>query len=351
MNAAGRRPELTVVGYAMWTAAGHDGPSSVAAMRAAAAPSSRANLWDTRAGEELNAFRLTAHQWWEGASFLPHMIAPVIEDCRAWLRDAGEAEDAPVLIGVAPTDRPQRPPDLERIVLDGLDRLLEGGLPGGSTVAASGRAGMPHLLNRAKLTGAPFTIVLGAESFLQQAIIQHYNDASRLLSADNSNGFIAGEAAAAVIVAQGAVPGLVLSGMGVDTEASRAGGSREAPVTGDGLTGAMRAALEAAGRTYHEIDVLMGDLNGEHFKFKEHVIAAGRLDRLPADNRTRRPREHVEHWNLIETIGEVGAALTPAAMGWAFEAGRSGYLPGRVMFTAGEDDGRRAAIVGEWLNG
>ena len=43
---------------------------------------------------------------------------------------------------------------------------------------------------------------------------------------------------------------------------------------------------------------------------------------------------------MVETIGEIGAAHMPAAIGWAFEAGRSGYLPGRVIFSAGED--------GEW---
>ena len=41
----------------------------------------------------------------------------------------------------------------------------------------------------------------------------------------------------------------------------------------------------------------------------------------------------------------------PAAIGWAFEAGRSGYLPGKVIFSAGEDDGRRVAVVGEWSDG
>jgi len=356
MSGQGRDPGLTVVGYAMWTAAGHDGPASVASMRAGVSGAGRAHLWDRATGEPLNAFRVHAHQWWEGAGFLPTLLAPVIEDCRAAIRDLPEAgridpDAVPVLINVAPQDRPARATDLDRIVLDGVAKPPNAPLPRGSSVIAGGRAGLPHLLARAHEIGAPVCILAGVESFLRQAIVDHYDARGRLLSGTNSSGFIAGEAAAAVIVARGRRPGLVLTGMGAGQEPGRDGGSKEAPVTGEGLTDAMRAALQAARTEFHDITVLMGDLNGEHFKFKEHVFASLRLDRLPPEGGSRRPREHLEHWNVIETIGEVGAALMPAAMGWAFEAGRSGYLPGRVMFSAGEDDGRRVAVTGEWSDG
>ena len=99
------------------------------------------------------------------------------------------------------------------------------------------------------------------------------------------------------------------------------------------------------GVQFYDIPVVMADLNGEHFKFKELALASMRVDRLPPEGGSRRPRGHVEHWNVVETIGEVGAALLPAALGWAFEAGRSGFLPGRVMLAAGEDDGMRVALV------
>lgn len=347
-------PGLSVIGYGMWTAAGHDGPSTVAAMRAGVSGAERANLWDYTVGANLNAFRVHAHQWWEGATFLPDLAFPVIEECRAQVPEAlGVApEDVPILLGVAPKDRPDRPPELERILLDGLAERNGRPLPTGSGTIAGGRVALPHLLGRAAetLRRLPVAIVVGVESFLRQRIVEHYIERGRLLCGTNSSGFIVGEAAAGLLVAptgRTRGPELRILGIGAGHERSRDGGSKEQPVRAVGLTEAMRAALKMSQVQFYDIPLVMADLNGEHFKFKELALATMRVDRLPPEGRSRRPRGHVEHWNVVETIGEVGAALLPAALGWAFEAGRSGYLPGRVMFSAGEDDGNRVALVGE----
>jgi 3-oxoacyl-[acyl-carrier-protein] synthase-1 len=354
---SGRRG-LSVIGYGMWTAAGHDGPSSVAAMRAGVSGAKRAKLWDRTIGDSLNAFRVEAHQWWEGPTFLPDLAHPVIGDCRAQVPEnlGVDPADVPILLAVAPKDRPDRIPDLERILLEGLAEKDGRALPPGSAVIPGGRTALPHLLSRAAELArkAPLTIILGVESFLRQSIVDHYIGRGRLLCGTTSSGFIAGEAAAGLLVAPvGKVPGpeLRLSGMGAGHEPSRDGGSKENPVTATGLTEAMRAALTMSGTAFYDIPLVMSDLNGEHFKFKELTLATMRIDRLPPEGRSRRPREHLEHWNVIETIGEVGAATLPAAMGWAFEAGRSGFLPGHVMFLGGEDDGTRIALVGEMTGG
>lgn len=347
-------PGLSVIDYGMWTAIGNDGPTSVAGMRAGVSGAARANLWDYTAGENLDAFRVHAHQWWEGPSFLPELIAAPVEECFARAaRLRRKPSEIPILICVAPRGRPGRPPDLERVVLDGLARTLGRPLPEGSGVIARGRTGLPHLLARAASQKArhPLQILVGAESFLRQVIVAHYIDRSRLLCGTNSSGFIAGEAAAALLVAPTGSTGgpeLAITGMGAGFEPSLDGGSKDHAVTGEGLTEAMRGALQVAGREFYDIPVVMGDLNGEHFKFKELMIATTRLDRLPPEGGSRRPREHVEHWNVAETIGEVGAALMPAALGRALEAGRDGTLPhGRLLAHAGEDDGWRVALVAE----
>jgi 3-oxoacyl-[acyl-carrier-protein] synthase I len=351
---------LAVIGYGMWTAVGHDGPSSVAAMRAGVSGASRANLWDFTVGENLNAFRVRAHQWWEGPTFLPDLAFPVIEECLAQVGSLTTqslrrpAAEIPILLAVAPRDRPDRPPDLERILLDGLAEKLGRRLPPGSAVIPRGRTALPYMLARAARHEAPLHILVGVESFLRQAIVEHYIRRNRLLCGANSSGFIVGEAAAGLLVAragQARSPELRILGMGAGHAESRDGGSKEAPVRGRGLTEAMRQALSMSGAQFYDIPLLMADLNGEHFKFKEAMLATMRVDRLPPEGGSRRPRGHVEHWNVVETIGEVGAALLPAAMGWAFEAGRSGWLPGRAMFAAGEDDGSRVALVAEMAGG
>lgn len=346
-----RAPGISVVGYGMWTAAGHDGPSTVAAMRAGVTGAERANLWDHTAGDNLMAFRVRAHQWWEGPTFLPDLALPVIEECRAQVPQGlgVAARDLPILLALAPPGRPGRPDGLEDMVLDGLAEKLGERLPEGSVAIGEGRVSLPYLIQRASRLGRP-ALIVGVESFLRQLIVEHYIEKARLLCGANSSGFIVGEAAAGLVVAptgRSGGPELKITGMGKGHEPGRDGGSKDAPVSADGMTGAMRDALEMSGRHFYDIPVVMADLNGEHFKFKELALSAMRVDQLPPEGGSRRPRDHVEHWNVVETIGEVGAALLPAAMGWAFEAGRSGFLPGPVMFAAGEDDGTRVALVGE----
>jgi 3-oxoacyl-[acyl-carrier-protein] synthase I len=355
----GVAPGLSVVGYGMWTALGPDGPSSIAGLRGQIIGSETGNLWDPTAGANLSSFRVAAHQWWEGPSFVPELAAPPIEECLAQVANLGSgslrpsASEIPILVAVAPKDRPGRPGNLETLVMEGLARKLGRPLPPGSGVTGGGRTGLPHLLSTAarQMDRFPFQILVGAESLLSQVIVEHYISRSRLLCGANTSGFTVGEAGAALLVARTGLveaPELAITGMGTGVERGRDGGSREAATTGDGLTQAIRSALAVTGIPFYDFPALIGDLNGEHFKFKEQMMAQMRLDRAPPEGRSRRPRGYVEHWNLIEYAGEIGAALMPAQLAWAFEMGRAGLLPqGRALCFAGEDDGRRVALTAE----
>ncbi len=356
-------PGLSVVGYGMWTALGHDGPATVAGIRGKLIGSETGWLWDMASGAPLPFFRVAAHQWWSGPSFLPDLLAPPVEEClaqvAALLPEAlrRPAAGIPVLITLAPDDRPDRPAGLEDLVLDGLERKLGHPLAEGSCAVPGGRCGVPHLLTRAAAQSGryPLQIIAGVESLISQSIVDHYSDRARLKSAANSSGFTVGEAGAALLIAPtGSVDGLELAitGIGAGQEPGRDGGSRAAAVTGEGLTDAMRAALNAANLPFHDIPALMGDLNGEHFKFKEQMLASMRLERAPPEGRSRRTRGHTEHLNAIENVGEVGAALMPLQLGWAFAAGKAGLLAqNRVLCFAGEDDGRRVALTAEFRGG
>lgn len=358
----GVAPGLSVIGYGMWSALGPDGPSTVAGLRSRMATSETGALWDPSGDAGLPLFRVAAHQWWTGPDFLPDLAAPVIEECLAQIGALPaplrrRAAEVPLLIAIAPKHRPGCPPDPEARLLAGLERRLGRALPPGSGVIAAGRTGLPHLLARAAAQADRFAlqILVGVESFIRQSLTDAYLAQGRLFCAANSSGFIPGEAAAALLVARsgaGAGPELAITGMGGGQEPGHDGGSREAPVTGEGLTHAMRSALAAARRDFCDIPCLLGDLNGEHFKFKEAAIATMRIDRPPPENASRRPRGYVEHWNAIEGLGEIGAALMPAQLGWAFEAARQGRLPqGRALAFAGEDDGARVALVLELREG
>ena len=358
----GMAPGLSVVGYGMWTSLGPDGPSTVAGIRGKLIGSEVGQLWDSTIGENLGAFRVAAHQWWTGSTFLPELLAPAIEECLAQVGALTEklrrpAADIPILVAVAPPGRPARPEGLEAAVLDGLAAKLGRAMPPGSGAVGGGRCGLPHLLAQAAAQAGryPLQIIAGVESLVDQRIVDHYIARGRLLCGTNTSGFTVGEASAAVLVAPTGMiggPELVITGMGTGMEPSGDGGSREVAVTGVGLTTAMRAALAAAGRPFYDIPALMGDLNGEHFKFKEQMLAQMRVDRVAPEGRSRRPRGYTEHLNVIENVGEVGAALMPLQLGWAFEAGRAGMLAqNRVLCFAGEDDGRRVALVAEYREG
>lgn len=358
MAEKGISPGLSVVGYGIWSALGHDGPSSIAGIRGQIIGSETGNLWDPTVGANLNCFRVAAHQWWEGPTFLPDLATPPIEECLAQVAQLPAAlrrpaTEIPILVTVAPKDRPARPAELETLVMDGLARKLGRPLPPGSGVIGGGRSGLPHLLATAarQADRYPLQILVGVESLLRQAIVTHYIDRNRLLCGTNTSGFTVGEAGAAILVARSGAtqgPELAITGMGTGMEPGRDGGSREAAVTGEGLTRAIRSALAASGIPFYDFPALIGDLNGEHFKFKEQMMAQMRLDRAPPEGHSRRPRGYVEHWNLIEYMGEVGAALMPAQLAWAYEMGRAGLLPqNRALCFAGEDDGRRVALTAE----
>jgi 3-oxoacyl-[acyl-carrier-protein] synthase-1 len=121
----------------------------------------------------------------------------------------------------------------------------------------------------------------------------------------------------------------------------------ELPLRGDGLTGAVRAALNDAGCGLHHIDYRIADLSGEHYYFKEAALMVGRV--------ARAPRATHEIWHPAECIGETGALAGVAMVVVADHAARRGYAPGRrVLAHFSGDDGARAAAVFEYgsaLNG
>jgi len=263
-------------------------------------------------------------------------------------------QELPVVVILSPLDRPCRAANLDRQVLEDLARKL--GRPAGTSTLVSvdrGRTGIALALQAAEeqmlRRPAPACVIVGVESFLRQKLVKQYIDEGRVLCGINSNGFIPGEAAAAVLICKsGEAPAdeLRITGLGQDMEPNGAGGNASVAVTGTGLTNAIRQALTQAGIEYHQLQFSISDLNGERFKFKERTIAAARLDRAPPPGHPRRPRGYMEIWHPVESIGEVGSAIFPCLLGWAFEAGARGYAPGaHALLHASEDNGERVAIV------
>ena len=263
----------------------------------------------------------------------------------------------PIVLMVAPPDRPFRWPDLDREALEDLAHKLGRKLPRGSALVIGGRTGILQAVQHASALFASgehtACVIAGVESFLRQNVVDHYIGEHRLLTAANSNGFSPGEAGAAILVISESSryrgSELAILGVGLSHDPSGAGGTEQNAARGEGLTRSIRQALADAQIEHREIDVRISDANGEHWKFKEMAFAAARLDRPRAPGALPRRFGMLEHWHPTEFTGEVGTAIGPLSLGWAFHAGEKGYLPGpRVLLNMSEDNGQRVAVVAEF---
>ena len=112
-----------------------------------------------------------------------------------------------------------------------------------------------------------------------------------------------------------------------------------------GMIDAIGQALGQARLPLDDLQYRISDLNGEHYRFKEMVLAMLRYERKP------KPKLF-DLWHPIEYLGDVGAAIAPIVFGVALDAGRKRYGIGpRALCTFGNDDGERAAIVLEFPGG
>jgi 3-oxoacyl-[acyl-carrier-protein] synthase I len=331
---------VAILGTGMVTPVGFDAASSCAAMRCAID-----GFAETRfmfAGEWLIGAAVPFEVGWRGRERYLQMLAPALRECLA--AAAGiPAGEIPVFLAVAEPDRPGRLDGLDQSLLRDVGERLGVTFPSDSVVTAGGRTGGVEALNRARHAvagGCPRAIVAGVDSFLSSPALADYERRRRIMTEDNSDGFIPGEAAAAVLLGPSSeeplAPRLQCLGIGLAHEAAAVESGE--PLKGQGLAQAFRAALADAGVDWTQVDYQITAVSGEQYGFKETALAG---------LKTIRPVKHgFDLWHPSDCIGEVGAAIVPCMLGVALAAARKGYAPGPgVLCHAGDDDGRRAAVV------
>ena len=330
---------LTIVASGMVTALGYNAPSTLAAIRAGVS-GVRSSAWaDDESGEPMRCARVRLPQRRGGSAHLSDLVAPAIYECLAASPEPG----VPLLIGIAHASRAGRPVNLDDELLPGIHARL--GIAGHreSKLYAGDEAGCGQALHEAQRLiengRARYVVVAGVDSFLDRQTLDSYAERRRLLTPANFNGFLPGEAGSAVLV--GAAPtangGLRIAGIGYAQEIATIDDTK--PLRGVGLTAAVKAALASAGIGMADIAFRVTDLSGEHYKFKEAMFAAMRLDHLPRE----RP---LDLWHPIEYLGQIGAAILPCILAWTSHALRLGYAPGpRALCHIGSDDGQRWALV------
>jgi 3-oxoacyl-[acyl-carrier-protein] synthase-1 len=267
------------------------------------------------------------------------MVVPAIRECLVHIGDA-RPESIPLLLCVAEKERPGR--------LEGLDDELfleiqaELGIrfhPRSAVIPRGRVAGALAMLQARELIYEerfPVCIIAGVDSYLIASTLAAYEQKQRLLSSKNSNGFIPGEAGAAILVGSQQPADLLCLGIGTGIEPATV--DSDQPLRADGLVKAFRESFADAGRTIDDLDFRITDSNGEQYWFKEAALALTRTIRVI--------KYGFDIWHPADCIGEVGAAIGPSALGVALAATRKKYVVGPgILCHFGADDGERLALV------
>ena len=253
-----------------------------------------------------------------------------------------ELSTIPLLLCVAEGSRPGRCEGLEDALLSGIAQEWGEQWHADSRVYASGRVGAIQALAEARrliTAGASRCLVVGVDSYLVADTLVAFDGKHRLLTDENANGFIPGEAAGAVLlgpVKRQDEPQLMCLGIGMGTEPAPLNSGE--PLRADGLVHAIKASFEDGNCREADVDFRLTDNNGEAYGFKESALAATRV--------FRQQREAFDLWHPADSIGEVGAAVVPILLGMMLAAVSKDYAPGPgVLCHVSGDDEQRGAVI------
>lgn len=330
---------LDIASVGMVTAVGLDAPSACAAMRARLDGFKETRFVGSQ-GNWLVGAGVSLPRMWIGEKRVAHLAAAAIAEA---FEKAPDAIGKTVLILCLPEEgRPGRPVQDNSELLRRIAGILEIEPHARSRIVAYGRPSGHVALEQARRmlsTGeAVYVMIAGVDSYLTALTVSHYLREGRLLTANNSNGFIPGEAAAAVLCTRSATEGLRLLGLGLSREEASIYNKEDLPLRGDGMTQAYRMAFGETGIGMNRLGYRISDLLGEQYWFKQTAIASLRL--------VRGRHEFQDLWSPTESLGNIGAAAVPLMIGMAFMAARKGYSAGNpVLIEASNDAGACGAAV------
>lgn len=329
---------LAIAGSGMVTGVGYDTAAACAAFRAGLDGFQAVPFFF--AGDPLIGCPVPLLAKWQGRDRLIRMAERAIRECLG-AKGSWEGQAPDVLLCISEFDRPGRPAGLGASMLSEISQRL--GLPFGpnSNIFAAGRfAGAEALQAATRVIGAGGDIIIvGVDSFLETDCLTAFDRRRRLATADRSNGFIPGEAAAAVwIQSPQNVGGDFVYCVGLGFGEEPAPIESDLPLRADGLRQAIQSACQSAGIAIEDIDYRISDSNGEPYGFKETSLALMRV--------LRQRKDAFELWMPAESFGEVGAASVPCMLAIALQAVRKGYAPGaNVLCQVTSDGGKRAAVI------
>jgi 3-oxoacyl-[acyl-carrier-protein] synthase-1 len=204
---------------------------------------------------------------------------------------------------------------------------------------------MKHARELIHQKGARHVLLAASDTMLAAPTLAYYEERERLLTSNNSNGFIPGEAGAALLVepeSGRSENALYCEGLGFAVEAAHI--ESEKPLRAQGLTTAIKESLQDAGCDMGDLDFRITDISGEQYYFKEASLALSRT--------LRERKEEFDIWHPADCVGEVGSAQGLIMLSVLKTACEKDYSKGYKMFAhMSNDDGKRTSLVLAWRRG
>lgn len=332
---------VQILGSGMVTGIGLDWASTCAAMRCGMNRFGETRFIDAGGKWIIGSEALLARPY-RGRKKLEQLVVPAIKECLLPIKNIS-ADRIQLILCVAEPHRPGRLPGIEDLLMTEVQ--VEVGArfhPASKTIAqgrVSGVMAVQEASNLLREGRVRYCVIAGTDSFLLSRTLAAYESGNRLLTSKNSNGFIPGEAGAAVLMGnfkQEKAEAVRCLGVGFARETAIV--ESELPLRADGMVEAFKASLADASKTMGDIDYRFADVNGEQYGFKEATLSVMRT--------LRQRKDRFEILHLADSIGEVGAASVPCVLGAVLAANQKGYALGRTAICHfSNDDGERAAMV------
>ncbi|GAA0358964.1 3-oxoacyl-ACP synthase [Bowmanella denitrificans] len=331
---------LAITATGMVTGVGLDTYSSCAAIRAAIDNFQETQFIDD-GGEKLMGCQVSLGEAWRGTRKLAKMLASTLTECA---KQRGlSLQQVPVLICLAEPDRPGQLPNHGNRVYFETEQELGFAFHPESRVIKQGRVGSLLALKLAREMiyedKLQHVIIAGVDSLLSASALRHFEQSARLLTSKHSDGFIPGEAAAAILVQAPEakqISQLLCLGLGFGQELATI--DSEQPLRADGLVTAIKESLADANRKMEDLDFRIVDVSGEQYWFKETSLALLRTLHIP--------QPEFDIWHPTDCIGEVGAAIGLINLAVIKVAAEKGYAKGhQVLAHISNWDSQRAAAV------
>jgi 3-oxoacyl-[acyl-carrier-protein] synthase-1 len=335
---------LAITGTGMVTGVGLNAPATCAAIRCALDNFQETRFMDS-GGEWIMGCEVPLEQPWRGKTKLIKMAAAAINECLANNTQI-VPKATPLLLCLSEHERKGRVIDDDNQFFLDLQDELAIEFHEKSRVIARGHVAAAVALKHAREIlqerKVKLVLIAATDSLLVAPTLAHFEENERLLTSQNSNGFIPGEAGAALVVEAVHAkpePQLICHGLGFGVEKAHV--DSEEPLRADGLTAAIKESLNDAGCGESILQFKITDISGEQYHFKESSLAFSRIDRTK--------REEFDIWHPADCIGEVGSVIGAVMIAVLKSACEKDYSKGHhILAHLGNDDGKRSSMIFAW---